>query len=179
MNFYPALERCPDCGGNAKLISKSGFLSSEITTKVICTKCGKETGNFTSNNMQEAIDRVSEAWNEQARASKLKKRTYPKRIKTELRPCYIDGKKALFHRWNKRTDILLQSKNIMSSNDLEIVTRKARESNNVPSFLFSKMITNLYAIVEYEDGTVGEVEPNMVRFCDDMMQNYDFEESEE
>lgn len=179
MNFYPILERCPDCGGNAKLISKTGFLSSEITTRVICTKCGKETGNFTAKDMQEAIDRVSEAWNEQARANKPKKRTYHKRIKPELRPCYVEGKKALFHRWNKRTDILLQSKNAMSTEDLAQVATKARKSNNVPSFLYSKLVTNLYAIVEFEDGSIAEVEPESVRFCDDMANNYDFEERED
>lgn len=33
-------------------------------------------------------------------------------IKQELRPCFINGKKALFHLWIKKKDIVMQSEHI-------------------------------------------------------------------
>lgn len=33
-------------------------------------------------------------------------------IKQELRPCYINGKKALFHLWIKKKDFIMQSEYI-------------------------------------------------------------------
>ena len=180
MNFYPTLERCPDCGGEAKVIAKTGFLSSDVTVKVGCTRCGKETAMFTYKDLQQAIDRASETWNEQAKPEKETKKPFhiKKTFKPDFRPCYANGKKALFHRWNKRTDLVLQSKNLMTSEDLETETTKARETGNVPSYLYSKPITNLFAIVEYEDGTIDEVEPKSVRFIPGIMNDYAFEERE-
>lgn len=33
-------------------------------------------------------------------------------IKTEIRPCYVNGKKALFHLWIKKKDFIMQNEYI-------------------------------------------------------------------
>ena len=57
-------------------------------------------------------------------------------IKTsEYRPCIVNGKKALFHRWNEYINVVKESKYI-------------------------------FGMVEYEDGTVEEVAPHLIKFLD-------------
>ena len=76
----------------------------------------------------------------------------------EYRPCYVDGKKALFHRW---TDVpfLSPSKVCWGLSEDEATDYHA------------------LAIVEYEDGTVYRVFPEQVRFVPGLMNEYDFEEA--
>ena len=71
-------------------------------------------------------------------------------IKTaEYRPCYVDGEKALFHRW--------------------------AEISEPPSWGQSKTVRTV-AIVEYESGIVFEVAPTAVRFVAGIMNDYCFDE---
>lgn len=66
----------------------------------------------------------------------------------ELRPCYIYGRKAIFHRWaNDARPQLPQGE-------------KPGENARYYQFRSTK------AIVEFEDGTVGRVWPNEVKFAD-------------
>lgn len=73
-----------------------------------------------------------------------------------LRPCFVKGRKALFHRWShhsKIRDALLQGQ-------------------------ASGVIAADFGIVEYEDGTVEEVYPCSIQFCDRMLDQYCFEVEE-
>lgn len=67
----------------------------------------------------------------------------------EYRPCYANGKKALFHRWSAKSEIVEPSAMIGGHNG---------------GVLFWTV-----AIVEYQDGTVGEVLPTDIRFCDNKL----------
>lgn len=58
-------------------------------------------------------------------------------IKTERRPCFVNGKKAIWHKWVERGEVL---------NGYSL-----RES---------------FALVEYEDGSVKEEYPQDVKFAD-------------
>lgn len=101
-----------------------------------------------------------------------------KRFDIDYRPCTVDGVKALFHRWSKKSNLVLQAKNPMSWDDFDRETKEAQRTGNVPSFLYSKVITNLTAVVEFEDGSIKHVDPESVRFTDGIIGNFDFTERE-
>ena len=86
-------------------------------------------------------------------------------IGRELRPCIVENSvKALFHLW--------------------VVKRFPHYEIKSPvkGFLnqsFEGFVENIFALVEYEDGTVHEVEPTQIRFVDNAMSEYAFPEMEE
>lgn len=59
-------------------------------------------------------------------------------IAIERRPCYVDGRKAMFHQW----------------------VQDAPRLSSVGS------LVSTLGIVEYEDGTVELVEPQAIKFAD-------------
>lgn len=67
--------------------------------------------------------------------------------------------KALFHCWNFRSELYDASPLI----------------DGHPG----GQVSGTFAIVEYEDGTVHEVEPTQIRFVDNVMYEYEFPEMEE
>ena len=77
-------------------------------------------------------------------------------IGIEYRPCFVDGEKALFHRWAEHSEIYAPS------------LLKGGHNGGV-----EKYVT---AIVEYADGSIKEVMPNKIRFCTGKMNEYAFEE---
>lgn len=94
-------------------------------------------------------------------------------IEKELRPCIVTfvatGRnmrgeiikrefKALFHCWNHRSELVGES-----------CLRGGHSAGQV---------SDTFAIVEYEDGTVHEVEPENIQFVDNAMSEYAFPEME-
>lgn len=76
----------------------------------------------------------------------------------EYRPCWVDGKKALFHRWANDARPTLPG------------GQKPSENARFYQFRSSK------AIVEFEDGTVARVWPNEVKFADnDFFKQFEWE----
>lgn len=67
-------------------------------------------------------------------------------IERELRPCLVDGKRALWHEWTTRQEIVPPS--IMAGGH------------------GGGQISATLALIEYEDGTAAEVYPSRVRFLD-------------
>lgn len=93
------------------------------------------------------------------------------KIEMELRPCFVrslertdnrklitNTRKALFHKWAEKSEIV------------------------PPSYLKGGhgggVVRGVVAIVEYEDGTVGEVLPENIRFLDSPHDQYGFTERE-
>lgn len=68
-------------------------------------------------------------------------------IRMETRPCIARGKKATFHRWSDRSEII------------EPAIAVGGHSGGVMRWTV--------AIVEYEDGQVGEVLPRDIQFIHD------------
>ncbi len=66
----------------------------------------------------------------------------------ELRPCYVDGKKALFHLWAERVD-----------------------------FVFTNTVKKIVGIVEFENGRLTAVEPHLIRFVPTNFNEYCFPEN--
>ena len=67
--------------------------------------------------------------------------------------------KALFHCWNYRSELYDASPMIGGHS--------------------GGRVSGTFAIVEYEDGTIHEVEPTQIRFVDNAMSEYAFPEMEE
>lgn len=68
------------------------------------------------------------------------------KVEFEKRPCYVDGVKAIFHRFSERSEIIAPS------------PMKGGHGGGVLKWTV--------AIVEYENGVVSEVEVTKVRFAD-------------
>lgn len=78
---------------------------------------------------------------------------------SEYRPCIVGGKKALFHRWTERANIVPLS---------PMVGGHA-----------GGVIKDTAGIVEFEDGTVGEFHVQQIRFVDNFLREFAFPETEE
>lgn len=65
-----------------------------------------------------------------------------------LRPCWVKGRRALFHRW--------------VNNAHPVLPRGAERTDSNRHFQFRRT----EALVEYEDGTVERVWPTVVQFAD-------------
>jgi len=93
----------------------------------------------------------------------------------ELRPCYVDNKKALFHRWAVKEQILLKFDNLFPREATQVITDNFKKIGIVPIGCSTEKTSRNLAIVEFEDGTVAEVEPNEVRFADGKINEYCFD----
>lgn len=97
----------------------------------------------------------------------------------EYRPCYVNGRKALFHRWENHPRLLVwqDGLRLWTHEKLARTFAEYRESGVIPQGFSVEKIPQTVAIVEYEDGTVGEAEPCDVRFVPGLMNEYDFKEA--
>lgn len=64
---------------------------------------------------------------------------------SEYRPCFVDGEKALFHRWVVISEIIPPS-----------MLRGGHNGGNV---------TETFALVEFENGEIRLSHPRQIRFC--------------
>lgn len=95
-------------------------------------------------------------------------------IAPELRPCYVGDKPALFHRWVTREDAIITTAAYMDAETIADLFKTFQDHGIVlAGFDFDKQ-TKTFAIVEYDDGEVAEVEPSRVKFDDKKMQEYAF-----
>lgn len=80
------------------------------------------------------------------------------------RPCLVDGKKALFHQWIKKGMLLIESNRFKDKTEFYNVCMDSLSSwdphDKVTTY------TETRALVEFEDGTVNEVDPCLVKFVD-------------
>jgi len=77
------------------------------------------------------------------------------KISIEYRPCYVDGKKALFHKWN----------------DIAVVQAPGFAVGSSPG----GQLKETFGLVEFEDGTVREVSPHKIKFADRKIKEYYFD----
>lgn len=83
-----------------------------------------------------------------------------------LRPCEVDGKPCLFHRWIDEDKAVLEIGMLVKQETLDAWRYAFNESGAVPPASTVKILRHTYALVEYPDGSVGKVEPELVRFLD-------------
>ena len=82
------------------------------------------------------------------------------------RPCEVDGRPALFHRWIEEDRALLRHNfSVIESEDRRYYAERYFFEKNVclPGCSFD-IITETFALVEYQNGTVAKVKPEQVRF---------------
>lgn len=78
-------------------------------------------------------------------------------IKTsEYRPCYVNGKKALFHKWVEYAKPLAPSMSIIGDK--------------------GGQLWYTIGLIEFEDGRIEEVQPSNIRFADGLINQYTFKE---
>lgn len=88
-------------------------------------------------------------------------------IATELRQCFVGGRKALFHRWHEKTDVIIQFKENVTINTARYVRDNYLNMGYLNPHAYVKKITNTYAIVEFEDGTLrNDVTASEIKFLD-------------
>ena len=96
-------------------------------------------------------------------------------ITANLRPCYVDGKKALFHRWIDKETPIIRINAMLTEKALDRIASKIKNGMIPPSgdVVLQKTV---FGIVEYYNGTVAEVEPTSIIFADNTYDEYTFNE---
>lgn len=93
-------------------------------------------------------------------------------IGPELRPCYVKGQKALFHKWDTSERVLPQFTTYMKTGDCQrrsealYMQLKEERITILPHNVSICKAADTTALVEYEDGTMERVQPELVRFID-------------
>lgn len=102
-------------------------------------------------------------------------------FKQDLRPCYVDGEKALFHRWEEKENVVFKAKSTAFHNvffsHLEEVKKIYEQKGIVPNYVDIDKVKTTLAIIEYENGEIAEVDPTMIRFIDDVFKEYCFNDN--
>ena len=84
----------------------------------------------------------------------------------ELRPCEVDGKPALFHRFIEEDKALLRINTYCRPDEQQILVRCFHDEGVCSNICSTEIIRNTWALVEYSDGSVGKVDPALVTFLD-------------
>lgn len=82
------------------------------------------------------------------------------------RPCLADGKPATFHRWVDRDTSLLHVNVFTRMEERELIHRQFKQTGVVPNCCSADVVRAVFALVEYPDGSIGEVKPELIRFTD-------------
>ena len=85
---------------------------------------------------------------------------------SEYRTCLIRGRKALFHKWDVKEDIFFKFNNIISEKNMLEIQKHIKSNRIIPQYSDSVKVSNTYALVEFEDGTVKYVNPEDIVFLD-------------
>jgi hypothetical protein len=97
----------------------------------------------------------------------------------EYRPCFVDGRKALFHRWAEKQQGILKFTNVCSAEVIAEIKRQYKTNGIVPPNCEIETVIACLGIVEFEDGAVAEVEPSKIRFVTGKCKEYNFNEIKE
>lgn len=84
----------------------------------------------------------------------------------DLRPCLADGKPATFHRWVEEETALLHIQALMRPEDQRKIARRFREEGLLDGASTIEKLRTCSALVEYADGSVGRVKPELIQFLD-------------
>ncbi len=84
----------------------------------------------------------------------------------EYRQCTVDGKRALFHRWVEKDQLLIQMDGIFKEDRIMKLTEKYKKHGVLPACAKGEKLKVIVALVEFEDGAMAEVEALSVRFLD-------------
>lgn len=95
-------------------------------------------------------------------------KTHGIEIKIPTRACWVDGRKGMFHKWiEKEIGVILpDGVGIIPGNHL-LQAKEAYENDGIilSGFKLDK-VKNTYALVEFEDGHIEEIQPTTITFLD-------------
>lgn len=80
------------------------------------------------------------------------------------RPCEVDGRPALFHRWIEEDRELLKFDYFADPYERAAILRHFHADGIIPTGCYTEAIRNTFALVEYQDGTIAKVKPELIRF---------------
>ena len=84
----------------------------------------------------------------------------------QARPCEVDGVPALFHRWADEDETLLKLDALRNLGDAASIYNEYKRFGIIGPEFSVEVIRKTYALVEYQDGTVHMVAPELVTFTD-------------
>lgn len=83
------------------------------------------------------------------------------------RRCLVDDKPAVFLRWVEEVKALLRVNYFVLPEEADILRRRFDDTKIVPHGCSTETIRELLALVEYPDGSVGKVKPELITFLED------------
>lgn len=84
----------------------------------------------------------------------------------KTRPCYVNGRKGLFHRWIEKEDFYIKTNMRISNNLFDHIRKIVKENGAVPDGFETDIVKNTYALIEFEDGHMEEIPPTTITFFD-------------
>lgn len=82
------------------------------------------------------------------------------------RPCEVDGRPALFHRWVDDDRALLHINTYCNPEEMARINYQFQQDGIIRSGCSTEVIRKTYALVEYPGGTVHLVDPLLITFTD-------------
>ena len=92
--------------------------------------------------------------------------TTPPLLTVRPRTCLADGEPAIFHRWAEEDKGLLKINAFTMPDEQAALHRRFTDTGVVPNCCSVETLRNCFALVEYPDGSVGRVKPELIRFTD-------------
>lgn len=80
------------------------------------------------------------------------------------RPCEVDGRPALFHRWIEEDRAVLKIDTLCRMAEAKELVHIFRNEGVVAPQCSTEVIRETFALVEYGDGTIHKVKPELIRF---------------
>lgn len=84
----------------------------------------------------------------------------------DLRPCLADEKPAVFHRWVDEDRGLLRINAFVRPHEQDALHRRFQDDGIIPNCCSMEALRSTLALVEYPDGSVGKVKPELIQFLD-------------
>ena len=83
----------------------------------------------------------------------------------QMRPCEVAGQPCLFHRWAEDDQVLMNC-NSTSQDEAEKMIQQFKANKIAGPNFSTEVMRHTYALVEYPDGSIGKVKPELVTFLD-------------
>lgn len=82
------------------------------------------------------------------------------------RPCLVDDKPASFHCWVRYEEERMQIDYFVKPDDRKKILRDYQETGVMDAAGHIEKVLHIAALVEYPDGSVGRVKPELITFLD-------------
>lgn len=85
----------------------------------------------------------------------------------QYRPCEVDGVPAVFHRWVEEDRALLNVNVHVSAPTRAKLVRMYKSEHIIPDGCNIEVLRETFALVEFLDGSVAKIKPELVRFVNE------------